>query len=156
MSLVELNDAPAITKSTKAERNADRPVKGRVKKALDLMVYEGLRFNDAAIKVGLHPYSMRLALERPHCLKYLREQKQVFRASISASNVCSLADIRDNSSNPIARVSAIKVLEQLDIVDGGGTKQQPPGFALVIVQQGTTSGTTAIDVIANKSANADD
>ena len=107
------------------------------------MVYEGLRFDEAGVKHGLTVRTMRLALERPNALKYLREQKQVFRASISAQNVHSLADIRDNSSNPIARVSAIKVLEQLDIVDGGGTKQQPPGFALVIVQSsvGTNLGT---------------
>jgi hypothetical protein len=139
MSLIEAsNQAPALSAATKDERRTDRPVSGRVKRALDLMVYGGKRFEQAAIEVGLTPRAMRMALERANCLKYLREQKQVFRASISAQNVHSLADIRDNSSNPIARVSAIKVLEQLDIADGGGTKQQPPGFALVIVQSGAS------------------
>jgi hypothetical protein len=85
MSLVEHNQP--LTPTNSAERRANRPITGRVKLALDAMVYEGKRFDEAAIQAGLTVKSMRLALERANALKYLREQKQVFRASISAQNV---------------------------------------------------------------------
>lgn len=114
-------------------RNERRRVTGRVKQALDAMVYEGKRFDEAAQQAGLTVRTMRYALERPHCLTYLREQKQVFRASVSAQNIHKLAELRDTSGNAMAQLGAIKVLEQIDSdpqSQSGGIRS--PGFMIVV------------------------
>jgi hypothetical protein len=155
MSLIEPNQQ--LTARTKAERATDRPVKGRVKAALDLMVYQGTPWNEAAIQVGLTTQSMRLALCRPHCLKYLRETKYVFREAISAANPMRLARIADQTDNHAAAVNAIRTLERMNDDDTGSSSARPaPGFALVIVQQGTTPSTTLIEAVANKPDNNSD
>lgn len=96
-----------------------KEVSGKLKVALDLMVFgddEGnpYEWNEAAVKANLTVRAMRLALERPHVLRYLNEQKQVFRKSVSAANILHARRIRNQSGNAMASISAIKLLEQLD------------------------------------------
>lgn len=122
--------APAPSATVRNER---RRVTGRVKLALDAMVYEGKRFDEAALQAGLTVRTMRYALERPHCLRYLREQKQVFRASVSAQNIHKLAELRDSSGNAMAQLGAIKVLEQIDSdPQAQSSAIRSPGFVIVV------------------------
>lgn len=83
----------------------------KLKTALDLMVWEGKLFNEAAATAGFNVHAMRKALERPHVRQYLREQKQVFRDSASAKNYHRAVEIRDQDENRTAAVQAIKLLE---------------------------------------------
>lgn len=104
-----------------------------------------LSLPDACRKTGFHFASMRNALERPHVLRYLKEQKQVFRAAVSAQNISALAKIRDESGNAMAQLGAIKVLEQLDEEHQAGTAAKSlPGLQIVVVQAGAAP--TTIDV----------
>lgn len=86
----------------------------KLKAALDLMVWQGKRWNEAARAVDFEGSSMRKALERPHVQAYLRAQKQVFRASVSCRNISVLEEIRDSGENQMARLGAVKLLEQID------------------------------------------
>ncbi len=86
-----------------------------VKRAVLLMVEEGLDFISAAKQVGLQPQAMRRWLGRAECIKFLRNERSRFRQSVCAQNEAVLAQIRDDrEGNQMARVHAVRVLERLD------------------------------------------
>ena len=130
--IVSRQDQP--TRTTKGERDGSRRVTGRVKAAADLMVWEGLEWQAAAGKVGLHVRSMRYALNRPHFRAYLQEQRQVFRAAASTANISRLVSLRDQDDNKIAALQAVRILE--DMGGDGASGDAPirtPGIAIQIV-----------------------
>lgn len=96
------------------------------------MVFEGLPFDEAARKQDFTVRAMRYALERPHVIRYLREQKQVFRASASSQNISRLVAIRDQGSNAMAQLGAIKLLEQVDEQEERKGAVRTPGVTIVI------------------------
>jgi hypothetical protein len=112
----------------------------KLKIALDCMVYgdengEPCEWDDAARKAGLSLVAMRKALERAHVLRYSREQKQVFRQSVSAANILHARRIRNASGNAMASLGAIKLLEQMDErapAHSGAQKNVTPGVVVVI------------------------
>ena len=108
-------------------------VQGKLKRACNLIVREGKALDEAAKAVGLTTRTLRLAFERPHVLTYLKAQKQVFREYISSQNIQRLAEIRDNSGNSMAKLGAIKLIEQVDDNHAGGsTASRMPGVLIVI------------------------
>lgn len=115
-----------------------KPVSPAVKQAIDQMVEDGSSWQDAAVNSGLTTRAMRKALETPLVLQYLRERKQMLRASISAGNIRRLGQIRDAADNMPA-VQAIKLLEEMDQVERsspGGTGQSlVPGVTIYIVSE---------------------
>ena len=71
----------------------------RVKDAIDAIVERGIAYNEAAAESGLTTRAMRLALERPHVLSYLRQQLKVLRDARAPRNfhrLCEIADAADN------------------------------------------------------------
>jgi hypothetical protein len=86
-----------------------------VKRAIIEMVETGVDFISAAKSNGLQPQTMRRWLGRAECISFLRRERARFRATICAQNEFTLAQIRDDyDGNQMARVHAIKTLEQLD------------------------------------------
>src|SRR6516164_9828392 len=84
----------------------------RVKDAIDAIVERGIAYNEAAAESGLTTRAMRLALERPHVLSYLRSQLKVLRDARGPRNfhrLCAIADAADN----LPAVHAIRALELL-------------------------------------------
>lgn len=100
---------PAAVVTAKPKR---LEVRGRLRAALDKMVWEGAELVDACRAVEFSPSAMRKALCRPHVLAYVNKERQVLRASIAPKNIHRLREIRDADNNMPA-VNAIKVLEQL-------------------------------------------
>jgi hypothetical protein len=88
-------------------------VSGRLKTALDMMTWEGLQWDEAALKANLTVRAMRLALKRPAVLKYLRAERGVLLASASGQNLHALARLRDQRENRAAAVQATRTLEGL-------------------------------------------
>jgi hypothetical protein len=109
----------------------------KVRDAIDAMIWRGIKFDEAAREVGMSVRNMRLALERPAVLSYLRRQKQVMRESASGANVLALTEVRDQRDNQMARVQAVKALEQLADVEQarGGAQQAMPGLVIRIVTE---------------------
>jgi hypothetical protein len=123
--------------TTKLPASVDRSksgrVTGRLAEAIELMIEEGKPWDDAARTVGMSARSMRKALDKPHVIAFLRARKQVFRALASAGNISALVDVRQNSGNAMARVQAVRALEQLE--EQAGTAPHPqraPGVVIVI------------------------
>jgi len=101
------------------------------------MIEEALDWDKAAVQAGLTVRSMRLALERPHVVAYLKAAKDVFRARISAANIHHLAKIRDKSGNAMAQLGAIKQLEADERNStAGSSASQSPGVVVQIITGG--------------------
>lgn len=138
-----MSTAVAVTPDqtpAKTEKTRRAYIGGKLKRALDLMVYgdeDGNRYDHvtAPRKVDYSNVSMRKALQRPDVLRYLNEQKQVFRKSLSAGNIHVLGEIRDDSGNAMARLGAVKLLEQMDQqapAQSAANRNVTPGVVVVI------------------------
>jgi hypothetical protein len=141
-SSVMTKDIAAKPEQPLARNSTDRRLKiaGKLKTALDLMVWGGedgapLDYSEAARTANLTARSMRRALERPHVRMYLRGQRDVFRASISARVIFRLDELARQNDNRAAAVSASRTILQLEdeaeARPARGT-QQLPGLCIVI------------------------
>jgi hypothetical protein len=125
---------PTTIKANVATKDGRRQINRKLKASLDSMVWDGLPWKQAAERNNYRPSSMRSMLNEPHVITYLKQQRDVFRASLCAGNLLRLGQIRDQDDNRNAAVSAIKVLERID--------EQPvqaanstPGMVIVVVNQ---------------------
>jgi hypothetical protein len=103
----------------KGER-MDRPrVTPKVKVAIKYLIEVKDSLKEAAAHANMRDTAaLRLALERPHVLQYLKAQRRVAIAAACAGNPAILRAIRDaTDGNAMARVKAIQVLEELRIED---------------------------------------
>lgn len=111
------------------------------------MVYEGLNRKQAAEKAGLKDHALYVALTKPHVKAYYMRQLDVLRTSERARNIHTLAEVRDQTSNQMARVQAVKALEHIDDdqqVNRGANSL--PGLQIVVMtgpQQPTIDVTPA-------------
>src|SRR5258708_28610283 len=76
-------------------KSARNGVSGKLKTALDDMTWNGTAWEHAARKANLTVRAMRMALKRPHVLRYLRAERGVLLASISPENLHALTKLRD-------------------------------------------------------------
>jgi hypothetical protein len=88
-------------------------VTGKLKTALDLMVWDNLKRKDAATQAGLADASLRFAFRKPHVMAYYRTELTALRENLRAKNIHRLDGIADDSTNDMARVGAIKTLEAI-------------------------------------------
>lgn len=120
----------------KRSRSQPGRIEGKLKTAINDMVDNGTPWQQAAENAGLHMRNMRLALEKPHVIKYLRAAKQVSRERVSAANIFKLAEIRDQAENKMASLGAIKLLEQIEDEQAKSIgSQRSPGLQVVILMQ---------------------
>jgi hypothetical protein len=88
------------------------------------------------VKAGLTVRNMRLAMKRPHVLRYLRHERDVLLASYVAQNPRRLAALRDQSTNMAAAVRAAATLEMMHdnpAARGGASAPLLPGLVIQIV-----------------------
>ena len=118
------------------ERSGKLTVSGKLKVAIDLMLFEGSCRADAATAAGMKDHSLREAMKKPHVKQYYNAGLDVLRTSERVRNISALAKVRDTSDNGMAVVSAAKALEQ--IAEQGEERTRPglgmlPGLQIVIV-----------------------
>lgn len=162
------DDTKPITRQAIAakERSGKLTVSGKLKVALDEMLFKGSRRDDAAQAAGMTNHGLREAFKKPHVKAYYNAGLEILRTSERARNISTLADVRDKSENDMARVSAAKTLEQLAEPNGpggaGGGRSgaragwcvdlsDTPGVVIHIVPptQPVKPGDDAIDVTPN-------
>src|SRR5437879_751411 len=115
-------------------------VTGKLRIAIEAMIWEGLPRKDAAALAGLADSSLRFALRKPHVLAHYSAELAALRTSLRARNLHRLDGIADKSKNDMAKVASIKAMEQLaDSAEqhhqGGYTAM--PGVQIIIVQPAT-------------------
>jgi hypothetical protein len=119
------------------DRSQPMRVTGKLKVAIEAMIWEGLPRADAAAKAGMADSSLRFALRKPHVLAHHNAELAALRTSLRARNVHRLNDIGDKSSNDMARVQAVKTLEQMtDVAEQRHVPGQSatPGVTIIIMQ----------------------
>lgn len=94
-------------------RSAPLKVTGKLKVALDSMIWHAMTRKEAAEHAGLKEQSLYAALTKSHVRGYYLSQLEVLRTSERARNIHTLAEVRDQKTNQMARVQAVKVLEQI-------------------------------------------
>lgn len=127
---------PSRQELAAADRSAPRKVTGKLKVAIDAMVWAGSRRDEAAAQAGLSVHGLREALRKPHVKAYYLSLLEVLRTSERARNIHTLAEVRDQQTNQMARVQAVKALEQLeDSPTSSSARMQSPGFVIVVQPQ---------------------
>jgi len=145
----------AFADNSRLARNKQPPLRitKRVKDAINAMVIDKQHWSDAARSVGLTSRHMRLALEKPHVMAYLRKQLDVSRGARAVANYHRLCEIADAENNMPA-VNAIKALEGLELEQTNNKQTTSPGVTIRIVNVATTNPTTNLEM--NKQINAAD
>lgn len=129
LATIATSQQPAPT----ADRHLER-VTGKVRTALDAMVWQGLPRAKAAEYAKISEHGLYKALRKPPVRAYYLAQLDVLRTSERARNIHTLADVRDTSGNQMARVAAVKALEQLDdSPQSSASRQQTPGFVINVI-----------------------
>ena len=129
----------AFADKTSLARNKQPPLRitKRVKDAIAVMVVDKRRWDDAAREVGLTTRAMRLALEKPHVIAYMRKQLEVSRGARQVANFHRLCEIADAENNMPA-VQAIRALEQISDEQTNTKQTTSPGVTIRIVNVAAT------------------
>jgi hypothetical protein len=115
-------DHPPLACSAPREpTKRSRPIPPAIKTAIKLMVRgkdddpdtKPLNLIDAARAAGVQAFILRRYLDRPAVVALLRSQRRAFRNELCATNEACLADIRANAANSMAKLGAIRTLEEL-------------------------------------------
>lgn len=120
-------------------------VSGKLKIALDLMVWDNLKRKDAAARAGLADASLRFAFRKRHVMAYYRAELAALRENLRASNLHRLDSIASDSKNDMAKVGAIKALELIteqaeQAGRGAAAVQTVPGLQIVIIHREAAPG----------------
>ena len=102
------------TDRTPIERSRPLQVTGRLRAAIDAMVWRGLTRDQAAEAAGIKPHSLYCAFKKSHVLAHYRGELGALRESTRARNFHRLDAIAETSGNDMAKVSAIRGMEQID------------------------------------------
>jgi hypothetical protein len=150
----------AFADKSQLARNKRPPprITKRMKNAIDVMVEQGLDYQQAGAAAGLSTRHMRLQLSKPHVIAYYQAQCQVLRSAHRARNIHRLAEIRDADDNMPA-VNAIKALEQLSDEQQSKSSHASPGITLRIVNINATPAQqtqTTIDANIDSTEPSDD
>jgi hypothetical protein len=124
-----------ISRTPKPVQIGNRTVKmtGRVRAAVSLMVWNGLKRDDAAKAVGLQPNSLYVAMRKPDVKSLYLTECESFRLSGKARRLHRLEEIAASDKNLNAAVAAIRTAESLepDMALRSGMVQSP-GLCIVI------------------------
>lgn len=121
------------------ERSLPGKVTGKLKRAIDAMIMDGLTRRKAAELAGLSEFSLYIAFKKPHVSAYFKGMLQVLRENERARNIHALIEVRDQDGNQMARVQAVKALEQLadDEDRGPGGATHSSGLTIRIINNVT-------------------
>lgn len=108
-------------------------ISGKVARAIEAMVWEGLPRKQAAERADISEHGLYKALRSPPVkAAYLREL-EVLRDSERARNFHTLCEVRDQTSNQMARVNAVQAMkEQTEQGLGSLAQRQSPGVTIII------------------------
>jgi hypothetical protein len=103
----------------------------RVRAAVDAMVWQGLKRDEAAQAAGLKDNSLYVAFSRPDVKAYYLSQCEVLRVSGRARRIHRLDEISEQNTNLNAAVAAIKAAELVD-EDRVGSGASAPFSGVVV------------------------
>lgn len=124
---------PSRQQLAAVDRSAPLKCTGKVKTAIDSMVWQGLRRDDAALAAGLTSHGLREALRKSHVKAYYNEQCEVLRLSGRARRIHRLEAMVEQDENKQAVINAVRALDHIDEAQQSAAgRTQMPGFVIVI------------------------
>jgi hypothetical protein len=124
---------PAKLKSDNKRTEIER-ITPKVRTAIEAMVWQALPRSAAAEAAGISEHGLYKALRKAPVRAFYLAELDVLRTSERARNIHTLAEVRDQTSNQMARVQAVKALEQIsDDSAAGSTASQVPGVVVQII-----------------------
>jgi len=137
-----------IPMSTWSEQASDKPrrrpgITPRMRQALENSIWgdaAGVFYPDAIAAgraLGLTARAVRNAMLQPDVKRFMAEQRAAQYSAARTGNVPALVDVRDNSDNAMARVNAVKAIEQIGDEDEREHRGRPtvPGIVLILGQR---------------------
>jgi hypothetical protein len=122
-----------------AAQNRSLPgkVTGRLRNAIDAMVWKAASRKEAAQMAAMTDHSLRQALRRPHVMGYYLAECEVLRLSGRAKRLHRLEELASQDRNINGAVAAIKAAEQIedDTRASGRAGLTAPGLIIVIGNQ---------------------
>lgn len=146
-------------------RSGRNKVTGKLKVALEAMVFQAMQRKDAAQHAGLTDHALYYAFRKPHVKAFYFEQLDVLRTSAQARALTRLIELSDQSDNLTAAVAATRtLLNESDQEHSGGTHRAAPGLVVQIINsvglphadRKTEHTTQVIDVAAQPPDRSDD
>lgn len=105
----------------------------KVKRACGVMIQEGLPWQQAADKAGLSKQHFWLALQQAHVINYIRQQRQVFRASLVDEATFRVRELSRQDDNKAAAFSAAsRLMSEQDEQVSRGSQHSSPGLVVII------------------------
>ena len=118
----------------------------KIRTAIEAMVWQGLSRKDAAQVAGLVEHSLYVALRSPHVKQHYLAELDVLRTSERARNIHRAVEIREQTSNQMASIQAIKLLEQIsDDAPASRGSVSLPGLVIVVNNGGQLTQSPTID-----------
>jgi len=107
---------PAAQKAAAIVRKQKKEIvlSPKAKLAIELMVYEGMKRDEAALAAGLAAISLRQALLKPHNLAYLNECMEVLRTSGRPRALRKMIELVDDAKTERIQFEAAKYLDGMD------------------------------------------
>src|SRR4051812_8485787 len=100
-----------------AAKSRPRQLSSGLRMAIESMVWRGLACDAAAKEAGLSTRALRSALEKPHCLAFLRSQRKTLLAAEGPRTIVTLCELRDQNENRNAAVAASRtILQRLTMI----------------------------------------
>jgi hypothetical protein len=118
-------------------------VTGKLAIACRRIVHEGEELDEAAHAADLTTRTLRLALAKPHVIAWVKAEREVFRAYVSAQNIHHAKKMRDTSGNAMAKLGAMKLIEQIGDDAPASSAQSAPGMVIVVVNQAPGASVSA-------------
>jgi hypothetical protein len=116
-----------------ARKTKTLTVTRKVRVAIEQMVWHGLKRDAAAQVAGLTDHSLYAALRSPHVKQHYLSELDVLRTSERARNIHRAVEIREQTSNQMASIQAIKLLEQIsDDAPASRGSVSLPGLVIVV------------------------
>jgi hypothetical protein len=118
------------------KRRRPRGLTRAIRTAIDAIIGDRCTRAQACERAGITERALYLGLAKAEVAKYWNEAVVVLRNAERAANLFALIDVRDNSGNAMARVSAAKALEMVPEHEAAATRggQTVPGLQIIIVQ----------------------
>jgi predicted DNA-binding protein (UPF0251 family) len=121
----------------------------KVREAIDLMVWNGLKREEAALQVQMKDNSLYVALTRPDVKTYYLNQCEVLRTSGRARRIHRLEAMLEQDANKAAVINAALALESIGNDQASVNAQQThsPGVVIQIINSGPTDARLTQTVI---------
>lgn len=128
--LIEVPIAPPKRKPRRSTRTAPRGnyLAPSIKRAIELMVWDGLDLFHAAVEAGITRNRLTIGLQMPKAKRYYREQLELAREHHKAGALHRIADLSRNAISEAVKLQANKHLE----ADERSGDQAPSNTSLTV------------------------